>query len=281
MSDLAAIVSFCTHDIRFFKKCIDSLRPFCSQIIVPVCDHFYNGEPEDRELLSRLYASYPGVIFVEFAYSEKQIYGTFSKLVANSPYWAQHWHNTSRLIGSYYLAEEVDRVLFCDVDEIFASIPELGEEDAIRFATYWYDRRADMRATCHPEGPLLVRRLHLEDDLLLNQDERMGMFHRVKGKKIQSWKRGNKPIVHHYSFVRTEEELRCKIRRWGHHWERDWPSLLQEEGDVVRGYSYEKADPFWDPLEVSLELSKEIAEPTHRLTPKAFFRMQLTAQFLS
>lgn len=281
MSNVAAIVSFCTHDIRFFEKCISSLHPFCSQIIVPVCDHFYNGEPEDRILLERLYASYPGVTFVEFAYSETQVYGTPSRLVPGSPYWAQHWHNTSRLIGTYYLSEEIDCAIFCDIDEIFASTPEIAKEDAIRFATYWYDRRADMRATCYPDGPLLVKRSLLSDDVILNQDERMGMFHRIKGKKVQNWKKEGKPIVHHYSFVRTEEELKCKVRRWGHHWERDWWSLLQQEGDVVREYSYERADLFWNPLEASIRLSQERARPAHHLTPQAFSRIQLRAQFLS
>lgn len=277
MTDLAAIVSFCTHDIRFFEKCISSLRPFCSQIIVPVCDHFYNGEPEDRKLLGRLYASYPDVTFIEFAYSETQVYGTPSQLVAGSPYWAQHWHNTSRLIGTYYLEDEIDTVLFCDVDEIFAEAPVLDGEDAIRFATYWYDRRADMRATCHPDGLLLAKRSLLTDELILNEDERMGTFHRIEGNKVQSWKQEGKPIVHHYSFVRTKEELLCKVRRWGHHWERDWESLLRKEGDVVRGYTYESVEPFWDPLTASFNLSQATADPSTRINPSEFSRMQVRA----
>lgn len=281
MTELAAIVSFCSHDIRFFDKCIAGLRPFCSSIVVPVCDHFYNGEPEDLSLLRRLYAAYPDLVFIEFSYSELEVYGTPSKLVPGTPPWATHWHNTSRLIGTYFFKDHSEYLLFCDVDEIFVDKPEINGEEAIRFATYWYDRSPDAVATCTPDGPLLIKRSCLTHELLINHAERMGMLCSLKGKTISGWKKKEKPIVHHYSFVRTEAELQAKVRRWGHHWERDWKTLLKEEGDVVRGYEYRRVKPIWNPLKEMINLPKKKKEPSMRVTPNDLFRMELREKFLS
>lgn len=279
MTKLASIISFCTHDLRFLDRCIKSISLFSDQILIPVCDHFYNGKAEDLDLLQRIYAKYPEVDFIEFAYSETEVYGTPSRLVPYTPGWAQHWHSTARLIGTYFLKPEIDAVLFLDVDEIFEREPTLGNYDAIRFATYWYHKTADHVATTRPDGPLLVKREKLTHELLLNEDERCGMFEEIRGKKIRSFSEKN-PLVHHYSFVRTPSEMLAKVRSWGHHWERDWEKLIDEEGDFVRGYTYEKREPYWDPLQEKIVLPEQKALPKHRVSPKDIFRMEL-AQYLS
>lgn len=281
MTDICAVVSFCSHDLRFFDKCISGLRPFCSEIVVPVCDHFYNGEPEDQTLLRRLYAAYPDLRFIEFAYSEKEVYGTASKLVPGTPPWATHWHNTSRLIGSYHIEGDPDYLLFCDVDEIFTQSPKLEGEEVIRFATYWYDRSPTAVATCTPDGPLLIKRDLVTHDLLINPYERMGMLQSISGTPTCEWKLDGEPIVHHYSFVRSKDELLAKVRRWGHHWERNWEELLEKQGDVVRGYTYQLIDPIWNPLEVSFALPLEEREPEVRITSRDLFRLEVEARFLS
>jgi len=283
MNKLVSIISFCTHDIRFLDKCLSAVKPFSDQIIIPVCDHFYNGEKEDIALLEQVYQKYLEVDFVEFAYSKEEVYGTPSRLIPGSPGWAQHWHNSARLVGTFFIKSEIDCVLFLDVDEIFSEdirqVP-FWDYAAIRFATYWYFKTAHNCASVTPNGPLLVKRNLLTTHLLLDEDERMGIFNKIEGKKEQEFLVENRPIVHHYSWVRTKEEMRKKTKRWGHHWERDWAVLIKEKRDFVRNYSYRKVEPFWDPLKEQIHLPKAKGPFTNvqKVTPKKIFRMEITQQ---
>ncbi len=277
MTKLASVINFCTYDLRFLDRCIQGVAPFSSQILIPVCDHFFNGEEEDLPLLRRIYKKYPGIDFIEFAYSEDQVYGTPSKLVPYSPGWSQHWHNSARLIATYYLNPEIEKVVFLDVDEIFSSSPPQTDHSALRLATYWYFQKASQCATVYPDGPLIIDRDLLATELLLNQDERMGMFDLAEGKKEREFLVEQKPIVHHYSWVRTREELEKKISAWGHHWERDWKELIKREDDFVRGYSYREIEPFWDPLEEEIVLPEGEGEPSHSVDPKEIFRKEINA----
>ena len=284
MTKIATVISFCTDDVRFLDRNIHAVRPFSSQIVIPVCDHFYNGKPEDLELLQKIYHKYPDVDFVEFAYSENEVYGTPAKLVPGSPDWAQHWHNSARLVGSYFLKPEIDYVLFVDTDEIFTadvrSIP-FHEYEAIRFATYWYFKTASQCATVTPDGPLLIKKNHLSTQLLLNPHERMGMFEQINGRKEREFCVECKPIVHHYSWVRSPEEMLKKVRSWGHHWERDWEKLMKSEGDFVRKYEYKEVKADWDPLaeEVTYPEIKETATRVNKVTPIQIFRMEISKSY--
>lgn len=275
MTNLASVINFCTYDLRFLHKCIQGVRPFSSQIVIAVCDHLFNGEKEDPTLLQQIYETYPDVDFVEFAYSEDEVYGTPSKLVPNSPGWSTHWHNSARLIATYFLRPDIETVLFLDVDEIFSSpIPEI-DLDVVRFATYWYFRTSNNCATVYPNGPLLIRRGLLNTEILLNEDERMGMYELVDGSKAQNYLVGKRPIVHHYSWVRPNQEIKKKISAWGHHWERDWKKLLEQESDFVRRYSYEKVKSYWDPLKEEICLQPKGKRDIPKVTPKEIFRMEI------
>ena len=210
---LATVISFCTNDYRFLKSCIDGVSSFSSQIVIPVCDHFFDGTLENLALLEKIYSDYPGVQFIEFAFDSEQLYGTFAKREPQSQEWGNHWHNTGRLIASYFINQEVEHLLFCDVDEVFDQKKMgswLKEFDwrayqAVRFSTYWYFRDACFQALSTPDGPLLLKKEIAEPKLLLHEDERMGIFLSIQGKKERLMHGlDGKPMVHHYSWVKTK-----------------------------------------------------------------------------
>lgn len=294
MANLASVISFCTHDARFLNACLTPLKQISKQILIPVCDHFYDGTPENRPLLNAIYSAHCDLQFIEFAYNAEEVYGTPAHLVPTSPDWATHWHNTARYIGYFFLDPSIEWVLFCDVDEIFEAealaewlkVFPLEEYEAVRFATYWYFRSARYRATRWPDGPLLVKRSALFPDLLLDQDERAGIFRNIQGKK-QNELLGlqQKPLVHHYSWVRSEDELLNKSRSWGHSWERDWSSLIKnawekpfQGRDFVRDYTYEEIEPTFDPLQEPLPQATSFTPAVQRVTSKQIYR--LATQFL-
>ena len=283
---IASVISFCTNDYRYLKGCIEGIAPISSQIIIPVCDHFFDGTPENFSLLEKIYAENPHCQFIEFAFDSELLYGTPIKRLPQSPDWGVHWHNTSRLVSYYFLNQEIDYVLFCDVDELFDkeklalwfSQFNIEEYDALRFSTYWYFREACFQATTYPDGPLLVKKERLTSELLLNEDERMGMFLRIQGKK-QRIVPGldGKPMVHHYSWVRTKAEMLKKVRSWAHHWERNWEELIEEEysrdfngTDFVRKYEYQKVKPFLSSQEEERRPFSVISLEQHRQNIQKF-----------
>jgi len=82
---LSTIINYCSNDFRFIDHVIRSVLPFTDQVIVPICDHFYDGEPENKQKLLTTYLKNPAVRFVEFSYdSEKAWLG------------ARYWTNMAR-----------------------------------------------------------------------------------------------------------------------------------------------------------------------------------------
>jgi hypothetical protein len=223
---------------------------------VPVCNSFFNGEPENRELLNRSYQDHPGVQFVEFAYDEEP-YGSYSPLTSQDEDWSHYWHSTARYVG-FHFVEDVDYVFFLDVDEIVEAsrfiewLQNFPVENfsALRLESYFYFGSAENRAIdCFPLNGLLVRKEALvSHEMILDVFERKGLYDQIEGPK-QSHVRGldGKPLVHHYSWVRTEEELKKKIATWGHRHDRDWEALLST--DRLYRFQYEQVKPFCNPFE--------------------------------
>lgn len=278
---LATVISFCTNDVRFLSLCIDAVRLFSDQILICVCDHFYDGTGENYALLEKLYSTYSSCEFVEFAFDKNVLYGTPAYLDSSHPDYRHHWHNTSRLVGSYFLKPEVKEVLFCDVDEIidsqaFSTFLEKSEDrmlNACRFSAYFYFREACYRSLTWTLGPILVKRQLLSTENLLHEDERSGLLMSIKGdKKNQVVGHNGLPMVHHYSWVRTEEEMLRKTKTWGHYWERKWEELIQKEfskefqgTDFIASYDYETVIPLHDPLKVQIDHPKHaISLEEHR-----------------
>lgn len=255
---IATVINYCTNDYRFLRHCVAEAAKFSYQMIVPVCSHFFNGEPENRPLLHRSYEDHPNVQFVEFAYSDTP-YGIYSALTSNDDDWSHYWHSTARYVGFHFVSE-ADYVLFLDVDEIvdgnrfldwLKAFP-VESYEALRFESYFYFGSAKMRATnCFPLNALMVKTAAIDShEMLLDVFERKGVFDRIEGKK-KSDIRGvdGCPLVHHYSWVRVGEELKKKVTTWGHRHDRDWVSSLPlDQTDTVYRFDYEEVQPFCDPV---------------------------------
>ena len=258
MTNIASVINFCSNDYPFLRSCIEGVSDISSQIIVPVCDHYFDGEKEDLKKLGKIYAEFPQVQFVQFPYDLNRC------LYANHS--ISYWHNLARLMGLYFV--RADTVLFLDADEIFeveklktwvAEFP-YSDYDAIRLANYWYFRDSRCRATEWEDTPLLIKREHLTGQLIMQERERAGTFAACAGNKVRMTKGlDGLPMCHHYSWVRTKEQMLRKVRSWGHHWERNWEALVEEEfsrpfngRDFVHGYTFNQVEPY-----AEIDLQKE------------------------
>ena len=263
MVRVGCVVNYCTNDYRFLKPCLDALRLMSSNIIVSVCDHLFHGEEEDRELLHRSYAEHPDVQFVEFAYDPKILYGIYSTKWAEDTRRIRHWHSTARYVGFYHLPKDIEYVFFIDVDEIVDGVRllevleknETSELDAMLFSSYVYLGNEKMRAVSDQNYGLMIKRALLEPELLFDAHERHGFFLGFHGKKHPCIKGlDGLPLIHHYNWVRSEQELQKKVLTWGHKFERDWLKLIKENRlQEATGYAYTACEKIHDILQVDVE----------------------------
>ncbi len=250
---IATVINFCTNEARFIKASIQECRRFSKQIIVAVCDHFFDGTSEDRALLDGVYAAFPDCLFVEYPF--------FPQAVPPKRSFSHFWHNASRLAGASCLRSEIDWVFFLDADEVpdggkvldWIHTADWASYSAFKLSCYWYFREPVFRARQKEDTILLVRKDELGRKAMLHDDERDGIYAQASGQKLRrvSGSDGS-PMFHHYSWVRTKDEMLKKVRSWGHSKDRNWEALVEEEFsrefsgiDFVHGYQFSSCEPLF------------------------------------
>ncbi len=259
---IATIVNFCTNESRFLRFCLEESLQCSRQVIVVVCDHFFDGTPENRDLLERIYRAFPECLFVEYPFIPHRI----SKRIFKKIDPAHFWHSLSRLIGSKFLKADIESVLFLDADEIpesrrFIEWMECSDytcHTVLKMANYWYFREPCYQADRWEDSIVFVQKRALESHLLLRREERDAIYDSLPGPKRRLVVGPDGcPMFHHYSWVRTKEEMLKKVRSWGHRQDRDWETLVSQEFlepfkgvDFVHQYTCKKIAPVF---QVSLE----------------------------
>lgn len=278
---IATIINYCTNDYRFLSLCIDQVKKFSHQIIIPVADRFFDGTEENRLLLSHSYKNHPESTFIQYTFDNKRLYGLSPSLDANDPDFFHYCHSTSRYIGYHFIDPKVTHLLFLDVDEIpdgdrfvhwLQTFP-YADYTALRFMCHFYFRSAAYQSLEMQRIGLLVKKEALFPETLLDVHERKGTFHSIRGSKIENvLDEKDEPLFHHYSWVKTTEEMFKKVVSWGHHLDRDWKSILEEElsspfrgKDLIWGFTYKEVTPFCDPLQVVLP-NQEVEGPFSNVT---------------
>ncbi|MES2200409.1 MAG: hypothetical protein V4489_09640 [Chlamydiota bacterium] len=287
---IATIINFCSNDYRFLSPCIREVMHFSSQILIPVCDHFFDGTLENLPLLQRAYGEHPECEFIEFNYNPDQPYGYPCTKRPGDLDWSRHWHSTARMIGYLFLKENIDYVLFIDVDEIYEGkkfknwLDNFPYQDysALRFLSYQY-----FRDPCHQSKEwftlgVMAKKSNLTPEIILNVDERMGLYKELPEKKIMGITGPDAlPMIHHYSWVRTKEQMLKKVI-WGHYWEKNWKKLIEEEfsrpfngKDFTTKSDYHIVSPYISCEESSSDSSLPPKEPTHKVSYQDIFRKDL------
>jgi len=275
--NIATVISYCTNDYRWIKPCIDHVLYFSKQVVVPVSDHFFNGEKENEELIEKSIEENPSATFIPFEFKPEE-YKNMNLQRLNDPFtpvkymvdidsneiW--FWNQMARLIGFNSLSEDIEYVLFLDTDEITDTdrfmkwLNEFPYRDynSIRFESFWYFREIRFRAiqTEDWNGITLVKKDKLSEAAFFKHNsERLNFINFVEGnRKVHTMGLDNQPMFHHYSWVRTKEEMLKKINSWSHHKDRDWVSLVEEEfkrefvpgrdKDFVHGYDFIEVIPY-------------------------------------
>ena len=286
LMQFTSVINFCTYDFRLLQACIAGVRPVSSTILITVCDHYFDGTQENYALLEHAFRLFPDCSFIEYAFDPEQSYRQFTPYFPEHYQWRHEWHNTGRWIAYYFLPKECDWIFFVDADEIVDGVRfaqwlehnDVRAYSAVRFAANWYFREAQFRATSYDDASLLVNKRVLSPLDLWNSDERAGILENVVGQKLKGAKGMDlNPLIDHYSWVRSKEELFKKFTAWGHHWERDWKNLIETEfsapfkgTDFIRGYSYRHVEPRFDPLSVEIPELPHVSLEQHIINIASF-----------
>lgn len=257
-SSIAVVINFCSNESSFIGSCIEEARKFARQIIIPVCDHFFDGVEENRTLLEKIYRSYPDCLFLEYPFIPSILRRHIVKGVPQVPF----WHSFSRLIGASFLECEIETILFLDADEIsdgfkFCEWLETGDyqqNTVMKLSNYWYFREPIYQALPWEDSIVLVRRRVLTRDLLFQQGERDAIYQFLPGPKRRNITGiDGQPMFHHFSWVRTKEAMLRKVQSWGHKSDRNWVELVEKEflgpfqgTDFIHGYRYKTVSPLFD-----------------------------------
>lgn len=257
---IAAVINFCTNESRFLKASIEQARHFARQILIPVCDHFFDGTEENLDELERIYRSFPDCTFIQYPFISEKIPKRFFKRISA----AHFWHSLSRFIAMQYVDESIETVLFLDADEVtdgkrfsqWLDDSDYHQHIVLKLANYWYFREPKYQATSWEDSVVLVQRRALSAGLLLQDGERNAIYDQLPGpKRRRVTDSMGEPMFHHFSWVRTKEEMLKKVGSWGHRFDRNWVDLVEKEfsspfsgKDFVHGYEYKTIDSAFSSL---------------------------------
>jgi hypothetical protein len=233
---VSVVVNYCTNDERFIRKSLNNLLQISDDIIVPISDHFFDGGIENIQSIETLMLEYPTVTFKLYNWNNTQF--------------PRYWHNYSRVIGTKLARYEW--VLYLDSDEMIdAELFQkflnggINQYDSYKLACYWYFREPMYQSTKWEDSPVLVKKHLVNIDVNNKYLEREQMHEILNVSKKRMVTFTNLPFVHHFSWVRTKEEMLKKVKSWGHNKDKNWVSLVEEEfsrefngTDFIHGYEY-------------------------------------------
>ncbi|MFA5250455.1 MAG: hypothetical protein WC371_03495 [Parachlamydiales bacterium] len=240
---------------------------FSAFVQVVAADHFFDGSKENLEVLKKLALAYPTVQFWLYPYIAERMGKEKSFQQIGS---ANFWHSLSRLLGYVLLPKGIEYTLFLDADEIaegrqfkqWLDTCEYKNYAALRPANYWYFRESCYRAKTWEDSAVLLKNGQLRLKALLQKNEREALFEKARGAKKRQVIFARRPLLHHYSWVRTKEQMLKKVRSWGHRQDCNWELLVEKEfltafqgRDFVHGYEFETVEPFY-PIDLNPKFSE-------------------------
>jgi acetone carboxylase gamma subunit len=241
---ISSILQYSTLDFRFLDVNLQQLSKISDEIIIPICDHFFNGEPENKELLEKSFdiiKKYPKTKGYLFNWEGPN---------SNPGY----YHNVSRALGTSIAVN--DQLFFVDGDEIVDDNftewlkTDFNPDVTYWMTCYWYFREPIYQSKSYEGCGLLINKNKCNWNVNV-RDERQQLF------SLPNFIHGGyshilyneKPVMHHFSWVRTKEEMIKKVSNWGHKNDTNWIELVEEEFkypfkgvDFVHQYSYNIVD---------------------------------------
>ena len=276
MYNITTVISYCSRSYKFLKPCIQHIKDFSDEIIIPVSDHFFNGDSENCDLINKSIKENPEANFLEFEWNPS-LYKNLELQSLNDPFtpvkymvninpyediW--FWNQLQRCIGWENTSSKY--ILFIDADEIchterfleWLNIFPYEEYNSIRFDSFFYFLQPSFQSKTTEEwnGITIVKKEALsQETFFLHSSERLNFINFVEGKrKTKTEGLDGMPLWHHYSWVGNKQELLKKTVSWSHNRDRNWEYLIEKEFErdfnpdtdtcFVHNYNYKKVVPY-------------------------------------
>ena len=229
---LATVLLYSTMDIRWLDLCLQNITKVSNEVIITMCDHYWNGDPENVELLEKsikIIKKYPNVKFATYEWAPNQT--------------SFYWEGITRILSTLEVSNENDWILYLDTDEIIDPVQfqywldskQYQNYDSIKLSNYWYFRDMCNQAKTTEDSIVLVRK-HLVTDgsnTIIDPTLSIGREQCYESLNVRK-NRGvtgidGLPMIHHYSWVRTKDEMLKKVSTWGHNNDRNWTEMVEEE----------------------------------------------------
>ncbi len=236
---IEAVILYSTNDHRFFRTCIENLLECNIKCHVVTYTHMWNGEEENANVLEDSIELFKDDQLVNF-YSIEWKEG-------KSPW---YWEGAGRYLATQEVSEDAPFILYLDVDEIvepdefkkFLTTGILDLYDAIGIYGYWYWLLPTNQATTTEYTATLVKS-SIAKKMPMREGGRKVYYDVANYKTLIGQ---SSPFIHHYSWVRTKEEMLKKVLSWGHKHDRsNWVELIEQEfknpnsgKDFVHNYTY-------------------------------------------
>lgn len=242
---VSVVVNYSSLDKKFISSLLSQCLKFTDDIIIVSYDRLFSNTEESMDYITEL-CSY---------HSDKV---KLIKLKFTNDNHPRYFHNLSRWEGMKNTKN--DYVLFLDADEIpegnlfnhIFSNDLLANYDGVDFKCHWYFRSVKNQAIQKENAGLLLNKNVITKESMFTDMERRYFQHIMGNKYLSNTVYDNTILIHHYSWVRQKEEMLLKVN-WGHKFDRDWISLINEEfsrpfngTDFVHGYSYNTVDNIFD-----------------------------------
>lgn len=264
---IATVINYCSNDYPFIHSSINQVAKFSSQIIVPYCDHFYDGSLENIKLIHQTIKENPQAKFIKFPYNPSSTHHLWRgwqfilRLFGLNKVWgSQYWTCYARQLGFSQVSPKTEYVLFLDADEIidgkkfiaWLNTHQYQKYQAVKLANYWYWRNPTHQALEWEDSPIFTRFSSLKSAVFMDHDERNATFNSIsKPKKRMVLGIDKKPMIHHYGWAKPKENLLKKVSTWSHNKDRNWNKLIENEfshpfsgTDFLYHRSYKTVKPF-------------------------------------
>lgn len=237
---VSVVISYCNNDFAFLEDNIKQVKKFSNDIIVCYCEHSLNGKLENVTVIDEM------KVIVGF-YG-----GKLNKITLDEHKSARWHHNEMRYSGStlainnYVLFLDADEILEGDLFKEYIETNEYKNYDVVAFKCYWYFRERKYRAKATEQAGTLCNKSIINQSYIFSEAERWEFKNRPNLRVKENVTYNGNILCHHYSWVRTKEQMINKVMSWGHKNDKDWLSLIEKEfthdfngTDFVHHYSYQ------------------------------------------
>lgn len=239
---LSAVIPFCSLDEDLIGRVVRSLAPVCSRIVIVYLTHLFTGEPDPQAqtILEALAAETPEVKLVRVQWN-----------VAQGKTHQAFWPCEMRMQG--FVHTVTPWVLMVDADEVLRDAERFSAWFATRkdnpstpkLANYWYFLSERRRAKPLEDSIVLTHRSLVCFPMFRAFGAERSAFCVVQERMVKDLT--GQPMFDHFSWVRTPDKMKKKVKAWSHREDRDWASLIEKAlagdplttPDFLHNYEYE------------------------------------------